>query len=117
MWANADTPEDAERALQFGAEGIGLCRTEHMFFSDNRLPIVRQMILAAPGAAELDDWFRDIQEKSETQSLSESEIEKQREKQKVPLSTLSKLRTASTGAPTRKTTATLIAIDKIISIG
>ena len=86
VWANADTPEDAERGLKFGAEGIGLCRTEHMFFSDNRLPIVRQMILAAPGAAELDDWFRDIQEKSESKSLSESEIEKQREKQQAALS-------------------------------
>lgn len=44
--ANADTPEDAKVALSFGAEGIGLCRTEHMFFSPDRIPIVRQMILA-----------------------------------------------------------------------
>lgn len=44
--ANADTPEDAERALELGAEGIGLCRTEHMFFSPERLPIVQDMILA-----------------------------------------------------------------------
>jgi pyruvate,orthophosphate dikinase len=44
--ANADTPEDAIRAREFGAEGIGLCRTEHMFFADERLPIVREMILA-----------------------------------------------------------------------
>lgn len=44
--ANADTPEDASRARAFGAEGIGLCRTEHMFFGDERLPWVRQMILA-----------------------------------------------------------------------
>ncbi len=43
--ANADTPEDATRARQFGAEGIGLCRTEHMFFGDQRLPWVRQMIM------------------------------------------------------------------------
>lgn len=43
---NADTPEDAKRAREFGAEGIGLCRTEHMFFGEDRLPIVRQMILA-----------------------------------------------------------------------
>lgn len=43
---NADTPEDAKRARDFGAEGIGLCRTEHMFFGEDRLPIVRQMILA-----------------------------------------------------------------------
>ncbi len=44
--ANADTPEDARRAREFGAEGIGLCRTEHMFFGDERLPVMREMILA-----------------------------------------------------------------------
>src|SRR4029450_13204220 len=44
--ANADTPQDAAKAREFGAEGIGLCRTEHMFMSDERLPIVREMILA-----------------------------------------------------------------------
>jgi pyruvate,orthophosphate dikinase len=44
--ANADTPEDAAKAREFGAEGIGLCRTEHMFMADDRLPIVRDMILA-----------------------------------------------------------------------
>jgi pyruvate,orthophosphate dikinase len=46
VWANADYPDDAERARGFGAEGIGLCRTEHMFFQADRLPIVREMILA-----------------------------------------------------------------------
>ena len=45
--ANADTPEDAARARVFGAEGIGLCRTEHMFFADDRLPIVERMIMAS----------------------------------------------------------------------
>ena len=44
--ANADTPVDAERARGFGAEGIGLCRTEHMFFGEERLPVVQEMILA-----------------------------------------------------------------------
>lgn len=44
--ANADTPEDAARALEFGAEGIGLCRTEHMFFGEDRLALFREMILA-----------------------------------------------------------------------
>ncbi|MGH9182821.1 MAG: pyruvate, phosphate dikinase [Acidimicrobiales bacterium] len=44
--ANADTGADAARARGFGAEGIGLCRTEHMFLGDDRLPIVREMILA-----------------------------------------------------------------------
>ncbi|HLS44323.1 MAG TPA: pyruvate, phosphate dikinase [Ornithinicoccus sp.] len=44
--ANADTGEDAARAREFGAEGIGLCRTEHMFMAEDRLPAVREMILA-----------------------------------------------------------------------
>jgi pyruvate, orthophosphate dikinase len=44
--ANADTPADAERARAFGAEGIGLVRTEHMFFAQDRVPIVREMIMA-----------------------------------------------------------------------
>lgn len=44
--ANADTPEDAARARSFGATGIGLCRTEHMFMAQDRLPVVQQMILA-----------------------------------------------------------------------
>ena len=44
--ANADTPEDATRARNFGAEGIGLCRTEHMFMASERLPAVQEMIMA-----------------------------------------------------------------------
>jgi pyruvate,orthophosphate dikinase len=43
---NADTPKDSNTALKFGAEGIGLCRTEHMFFDEERVPAVRRMILA-----------------------------------------------------------------------
>ncbi len=46
VWANADYPADARRARSFGARGIGLCRTEHMFFEQERLPIVQRMILA-----------------------------------------------------------------------
>jgi pyruvate,orthophosphate dikinase len=46
VWANADTPEDAAKARELGAEGIGLCRTEHMFMQPERLPIVHEMILA-----------------------------------------------------------------------
>jgi pyruvate,orthophosphate dikinase len=46
VWANADYPRDAKNARDFGAEGIGLCRTEHMFFEEDRLPIVQKMILA-----------------------------------------------------------------------
>lgn len=45
-WANADYPHDAKRARELGAQGIGLCRTEHMFFEEKRLPLVHQMILA-----------------------------------------------------------------------
>jgi pyruvate,orthophosphate dikinase len=44
--ANADNAEDAAKAREFGAQGIGLCRTEHMFFGDERLPVVQEMILA-----------------------------------------------------------------------
>ncbi len=46
VWANADYPKDAQRARSYGAKGIGLCRTEHMFFEPARLPIVQRMILA-----------------------------------------------------------------------
>ena len=49
---NADTGPDAAKARQFGAEGIGLCRTEHMFLGDDRLPVMREMILARTPAAE-----------------------------------------------------------------
>ena len=43
---NADTPRDAKQALEFGAQGIGLCRTEHMFFEEDRIPAMREMIVA-----------------------------------------------------------------------
>ena len=59
--ANADTAEDAARAREFGAEGIGLCRTEHMFLAPDRLPVVRRMILAGTEAEErraLDDLLK-----------------------------------------------------------
>ena len=46
VYANADTPEDAQKARELGAEGIGLCRTEHMFMAQERLPIVQEMIMA-----------------------------------------------------------------------
>jgi pyruvate,orthophosphate dikinase len=49
--ANADTPADARAAIKYGAEGIGLCRTEHMFFDENRISAVREMILAQDEAA------------------------------------------------------------------
>ncbi len=46
VWANADTPQDARKARELGATGIGLCRTEHMFMQTDRLPVVQQMIVA-----------------------------------------------------------------------
>jgi len=47
VWANADYPKDARRARTYGAKGIGLCRTEHMFFEESRLPYVQEMIMNA----------------------------------------------------------------------
>lgn len=52
IYANADYPNDARRARDYGAQGIGLCRTEHMFFQDERLPIVQAMILSEPNSEE-----------------------------------------------------------------
>ncbi len=51
VWANADTPEDAAKARELGAQGIGLCRTEHMFMQPERLPVVHEMILAVDAVA------------------------------------------------------------------
>ncbi len=65
---NADTPEDAKRARDFGAEGIGLCRTEHMFFEGERIWPVRQMILAADDYAKMlaeTDAAKDKKQKAE----------------------------------------------------
>ncbi|MCC6804534.1 MAG: pyruvate, phosphate dikinase [Anaerolineae bacterium] len=52
VYANADYPQDARRARDYGAVGIGLCRTEHMFFQEERLPIVQAMILSEPNSEE-----------------------------------------------------------------
>ncbi|WP_367339578.1 pyruvate, phosphate dikinase [Aminivibrio sp.] len=46
VWANGDTPEDAKRARAFGAKGIGLCRTEHMFMAADRLPVMQRLVVA-----------------------------------------------------------------------
>jgi pyruvate,orthophosphate dikinase len=46
VWANADTPEDARKSRELGARGIGLCRTEHMFMQQDRLPVVQRMIIS-----------------------------------------------------------------------
>jgi pyruvate,orthophosphate dikinase len=52
VWANADTPKDAKKARSLGAKGIGLCRTEHMFFGD-RIPVFQKLIMAAPSVRRL----------------------------------------------------------------
>jgi pyruvate,orthophosphate dikinase len=52
VYANADYPADARRAREYGAQGVGLCRTEHMFFQEERLPIVQAMILSEPNSPE-----------------------------------------------------------------
>jgi pyruvate,orthophosphate dikinase len=57
--ANADTAEDATTARRLGAEGVGLCRTEHMFLAEDRLPIVRRMILATT-QADIDDALEEL---------------------------------------------------------
>ena len=59
VWANADYAEDADRARTFGAQGIGLCRTEHMFFEEGRLPLVQKMILAKT-AGERERWLAEL---------------------------------------------------------
>jgi pyruvate,orthophosphate dikinase len=69
VWANADYPRDAVKAVAYGAEGIGLCRTEHMFFEEERLPVVRQMILSAAEATRLDGAVYDA--RAELAKLSE----------------------------------------------
>ncbi len=56
--SNSDIPRDAKQARAFGAEGIGLCRTEHMFFAEDRLPHVVAMIMAAPEAKALQDELK-----------------------------------------------------------
>lgn len=54
VYANADTPEDATRAREFGAKGIGLCRTEHMFMAQDRLPVVQEMVIASTKEARIE---------------------------------------------------------------
>ncbi len=66
VWANADYPRDAAKALEFGAEGIGLCRTEHMFFEPERLPYVHEMILHAREATAVERELRRAKDAFET---------------------------------------------------
>ena len=65
VWANADTPIDAQRAVSMGAEGIGLCRTEHMFLGPERVPIVQRMLINAP---EAERWRQEHLESARTPS-------------------------------------------------
>src|SRR6202049_2685392 len=58
VWANADTPDDARKARELGATGIGLCRTEHMFMQPDRLPVVQQMIISDTPHARADALAR-----------------------------------------------------------
>jgi pyruvate,orthophosphate dikinase len=66
---NADTPEDARKAREFGAEGIGLCRTEHMFFEGERIWSVRQMILAADEYADAMKQIEEAESKKEANRI------------------------------------------------
>ncbi len=70
VFANADTPEDARQALAFGAQGIGLCRTEHMFFQPERLPYVREMLMRARDVSLLEREVEDAREALEPASGS-----------------------------------------------
>ena len=67
VWANADTPADAQRAVAMGAEGIGLCRTEHMFLGPERVPIVQRLLINAQEAA---DWEKDHPEEAPSRTPS-----------------------------------------------
>ncbi len=66
---NADTPQDSKRAREFGAEGIGLCRTEHMFFEGDRIWPVRQMILSAEDYKALKEQIAACEDKAELAKL------------------------------------------------
>src|SRR3990167_7051967 len=84
--ANADTPEDARKAREFGAQGIGLCRTEHMFFGENRIDYVRQMILVAADAKNLKAKLLSLQDELEKASRDrQSAIKKEISKTKAEL--------------------------------
>ena len=71
--ANADTPLDSKRAIEFGAEGIGLCRTEHMFLGDRR-PLVERAILSAPGSDERQAAFNELEKLQKQDFLEMLEV-------------------------------------------
>jgi len=76
---NADTPEDSKRARQFGAEGIGLCRTEHMFFEGERIWPVRQMILAADDYAKMLDELDTVETDKEKKRIVKEHAESKKQ--------------------------------------
>ena len=69
VWANADYPRDAKRAREYGAKGIGLCRTEHMFFDVERLPDVQSMIMNAEGTQKMINNIEVLQKAYDTGRL------------------------------------------------
>ena len=71
--ANADTPEDSQRALEFGAQGIGLCRTEHMFLGSRR-PLVERVILSEEGSAERQEAFDALEKLQKEDFLAMLEV-------------------------------------------
>ncbi|MFP4029369.1 MAG: pyruvate, phosphate dikinase [Candidatus Brocadiia bacterium] len=78
VWTNADTPKDARQAIEYGAEGIGLCRTEHMFFEEGRISYVRQMMLSAPDVRRLEKEIDDLEAALSQAGKEESEHIKER---------------------------------------
>ncbi|MBS3764230.1 MAG: pyruvate, phosphate dikinase, partial [Planctomycetes bacterium] len=78
VWTNADTPKDARQAIEYGAEGIGLCRTEHMFFEEGRISYVRQMMLSAPDVRRLEKEIDDLEVALSQAGKEESEHIKER---------------------------------------
>ena len=78
VWANADTPEDARIAREHGAEGIGLCRTEHMFFPEERLPHIQALLAVGPQASRLIRGVDDLQARLALAPASERESLRER---------------------------------------
>jgi pyruvate,orthophosphate dikinase len=84
VWANADTPQDAQRGRDFGAQGIGLCRTEHMFFGEERIGIMRQMILSAGSYAILRDEIAALKSREELTKQQKEHLSKLKQQFKQP---------------------------------
>jgi pyruvate, orthophosphate dikinase len=71
VWANADTPEDALKARQNGAEGIGLCRTEHMFFAEDRIHHIQALLAVGPQASKLIRQSQELEQRLASAPASE----------------------------------------------